>query len=77
MASDRELRALYGQDVVISRKGRFVLVHLDRPNTQLVRSRTQEFDPEEFFCPDCPLCQMLMESGVIVFDDSLFDELLE
>ena len=74
MISNKEIRALYGSKAVISRKGAFVLVHLDSPSREKVRSRTKEFDPEEFFCPDCPLCQMLMKGGVVVFDDSIFEE---
>src|SRR3954466_15787016 len=37
--SDAELRALYGQSVVISRKARFTLVHLDNPPSEVVRQR--------------------------------------
>jgi hypothetical protein len=74
MLSRKEIRILYGNDVVISRKGNFTLVHLDEPSKATVRKRTREFDPEEFFCPDCPLCQLLMKGGVVVFDDSIFEE---
>lgn len=69
MLSDKEIQAIYGKDSVISRKGSYALVHLDRPSVELVSARTREFDPEEFFCPECPLCQMLKESGVVVFED--------
>jgi len=72
--SDEELRLIYGKDAVVSRKGAFALVHLDRPSAALLRSRTEEFDPDEFFCADCPLCQMLKEGGVIIFDDSVFED---
>ena len=71
--SDAEIRALYGQDAVISRKALFTLVHLDSPSPAVVRQRRREFDPAKFFCADCPLCRLLRESGVIVFDDSVFD----
>ena len=74
MLSNREIRALYGKDAVISRKGSFILVHLDNPSPAVVRKRRDEFNPDEFFCPDCPLCQMLKESGIVVFDESIFDE---
>src|SRR5262249_41223373 len=57
MLSDNEILFLYGNDAVISRKGRFTLVHLDRPSTDLVRVRTEMFDPEEFFRCDCRICQ--------------------
>jgi hypothetical protein len=73
MPSNKEIRALYGSNAVISRKGTFVLVHLDRPSAATVRKRRREFNPREFFCPDCPLCQMLKESGVVIYDDSIFE----
>jgi hypothetical protein len=74
MLSDEELLFKYGKDAVVSRKGLFVLVHLDHPSPELLRFRTDEFDPDRFFCVDCELCQMLKESGIVVFDDSLFED---
>ena len=74
MPSNKEIRALYGSKAVISRKGAFVLVHLDRPSAGTIRKRIREFSPKTFFCADCPLCQMLKESGVVLFDDSIFEE---
>ena len=74
MFSDEEIRFTYGKNVCISRKNGFVLVHLDRPSAALVRARTEEFDPDEFFCQDCPLCQLAKESGVVVFDDTAIEE---
>ena len=73
MFSDEEIFFTYGKDVVISRKNSFVLVHLDRPSPELVKARTREFDPEDFFCSDCALCQMVKDSGIIIFDDSIFE----
>lgn len=74
MLSNKEIRALYGASAVISRKGAFVLVHLDQPSRALIRKRRREFDPAKFFCSDCPLCQLLRKSGIVVFNDSIFDE---
>ena len=74
MLSNKEIRALYGKSAVISRKASFILVHLDKPSPATVRRRREEFDPDEFFCEDCPLCQVLKESGIVVFDESIFDE---
>ena len=74
MISNKEIRALYGSKAVVSRKGSFVLVHLDNPSRATIKKRRQEFDPSEFFCSDCPLCQLLKESGIVVFDESIFDE---
>ena len=72
MLSNKNIRALYGKEAVISRKGAFILVHLDRPSAATIRRRRREFDPRQVFCADCPLCQLLKESGVVVFDDSIF-----
>jgi hypothetical protein len=74
MISDKELRLIYGKGISISRKGSFVLVHLDRPSPDLMRERTEDFNPETFFCEQCPLCQMVKDSGVLIFNDSIFDE---
>jgi hypothetical protein len=74
MLSDKEIQFIYGKDTVISRKGRFTLVHLDRPSADLVRSRTEEFDPDDFFKCDCRVCELTKEGGVIVFDDSAYEE---
>ena len=73
MFSNKEIRALYGENAVISRKGTFVLVHLDNPSAAVVRRRKRDFNPKEVFCEECPLCQVLKESGVVIFDDSIFD----
>ena len=74
MLSNKDIRVLYGKEAVISRKGVFILVHLDRPSAATIRQRTREFNPGEVFCADCPLCQLLKESGVVVFDDSIFSD---
>ena len=74
MPSNKEIRALYGSKAVISRKGPFVLVHLDRPSPATVRERRRNFNPMNVFCADCPLCQMLKESGVVIYDDSIFED---
>jgi hypothetical protein len=74
MLSDEEIFFMYGKDAVISRKSRFTLVHLDRPSAELVRVRTENFDPEEFFKCDCRICELTKESGVVIFDDSAYDE---
>jgi len=74
MISDKELRLIYGKDISISRKGSFVLVHLDRPAPELIRERTEDFSPETFFCEHCPFCQMVKDSGVLIFNDLIFEE---
>ena len=74
MISDSELRLVYGKEIAISRKGPFALVHLDRPGPELIRERTEEFNPETFFCEHCPFCQMVKDSGVLIFNDAVFEE---
>ena len=73
MISKKGIRLLFGQNAIISRKGCFVLVHLDRPSRALVRARTRDFDPDEFFDSDCPICQTQKDGGIVVFDDALLD----
>jgi hypothetical protein len=74
MFSDEEILLLYGKNAVISRKGRFTFVHLDRPSVDLVRVRTETFDPDEFFKCGCKVCELTREGGVIVFDDSPYED---
>ncbi|HEY5932784.1 MAG TPA: hypothetical protein VIT63_07695 [Nitrospira sp.] len=71
--ADAELRVLYGSNAVISRKALFTLVHLDNPSPEVVLQRRRDFDPATFFCSDCPLCGLMKESGVIVFNESVID----
>lgn len=74
MLSDEEILFMYGNNAVISRKGRFTLVHLDRPSAELVRARTDSFDPEDFFKCDCRICQLTKEGGIVIFDDSAYED---
>jgi hypothetical protein len=71
MVTPEEIRLIYGENAVISRKGAFTLVHLDRPSKAVVRARTRAFDPSTYFLDDCPLCQLAREGGVIVYDEPL------
>jgi hypothetical protein len=67
--TDDELRMIYGEGAVISRIGKFVIIHLDSPTPEMVANREADFDPEEFLLDDCPLCQMTREhGGHIVYD---------
>jgi hypothetical protein len=66
---EANLRKMYGEDAVFSQAGGFTLVHLDNPTPEKVATRTQEFDPNEFFFDDCPLCAMAKrDGGHVVFD---------
>ena len=73
MISDEEILLLYGKNALISRKGNFVFVHLDRPSRRVIRARTQRFDPDEYFDSDCAVCQLQKEGGIIVFDDRTYE----
>lgn len=74
MKTTAEIKAMYGSKAVISRKGGFALVHLDSPTPAVKRKRVREFKAEDVFCADCPLCAVLRESKVVVFDDSIFQD---
>ena len=65
---------MYGKNAVISRKGRFTFVHLDRPSAELVVARTRDFDPAEFFKCDCRVCELARDGGIVIFDDSAYED---
>lgn len=68
--SDDELRKVFGEDAIISRVGKFNLIHLDNPGPEEVARRVEEFKPEDLFDDDCPLCKLLRdEGGNVVYDD--------
>ncbi len=68
--SDDELRRVYGDDAVISRVGKYNLIHLDNPSPEELEKRIAEFDPEALFDDDCPICRLMREEpGDIVYDD--------
>ncbi len=58
-STPRELKRIYGANAVISRVDRYNLIHLDSPGKEEVRRRTVQFDADELFEDDCPLCRML------------------
>ena len=58
-----ELKRIYGEDAVITRLGKYNLIHLDHPDPEEVERRLGEFDPDELYEDDCPLCQMLRIQG--------------
>ena len=70
--SDEELKRDFGENVIISRIGPFNLLHLDNPSPEVVERRIAEFDPDDLFEEDCPLCKMLREEGGnVVYDEFL------
>jgi hypothetical protein len=74
MLSDEEIQFMYGKSAVVSRTGRFTLIHLDRPSAELLQARTNGFNPDEFFKCDCRICALAKESGIVIFDDSAYEE---
>jgi len=68
--SDAELKRIFGEDAQVTRIGKFNLIHLDNPDPIELARRVREFDPDDFFEDDCPLCRMLREQGGnVVYDD--------
>jgi hypothetical protein len=63
--SDAELKTIYGKHAIISRVGKYNLIHLDYPSPQEIRSRIEEIksggahDGDD----DCPLCRAQKEMG--------------
>ena len=72
--TEEEILFMYGKNVVISSKGRFTLVHLDCPSAEVTRARTENFNPDEFFKCDCRVCDLTKKGGVIIFDDSAYED---
>jgi len=67
---DEDLRRIFGDNAVVSRVGRYNLIHLDNPTPEEIEKRVREFDPGDLFDDDCPLCRMLREQGGnVVYDD--------
>ncbi len=69
--SDAELKKMFGDNAIITRVGRFNLVHLDNPTEQELERRIREFDPAEYFEADCPLCRLMREEGGNIVYDGL------
>ncbi|MDD2702859.1 MAG: hypothetical protein PHC33_02465 [Candidatus Omnitrophica bacterium] len=59
--NDEYYRQAYGKDAVIVRLGYITIIHLDHPDKDTIRKRTEEVMREEItgeaFDDDCPLCQ--------------------
>ncbi|HXK61596.1 MAG TPA: hypothetical protein PLP42_17055 [Acidobacteriota bacterium] len=73
--TESELRSLYGEHALFTRVGQFNLIHLDSPSPEEIARRVSEFDPEELFDDDCPICQMLRnEHCDVIYDGSLDEE---
>ncbi len=70
--SERDLKKMFGKDAVISRIGKFNLIHLDNPSPKEEARRIKHFDPDIFFEDDCPICSMLKKKGGNVIYDNTF-----
>ncbi len=61
--SDEYYRRAYGKNAVITRLGYITIVHLDNPDKETIRKRTEEVMHDEItgeaYDDDCPLCQMM------------------
>ncbi len=69
--SEESLRKRYGNNIKISRVGKFNLIHLDNPDEETVKKREKEFDTSDYFDNDCPLCQEAKKhGGDIIFDEN-------
>lgn len=63
------LRKVYGDVATFDTVGPFTLVHLDGPSVEERARRVADFDPDQFFFDDCPLCtKARTEGGHIVYD---------
>lgn len=65
----QEARERYGPDAVISGKGDYILVHLDRPSLATLEHRTATFNPEVHFDDACALCREQQQRRVVIFGD--------
>ena len=73
--TEDELRRLYGAGALITRMGRYNLIHLDAPSPEEIAKRVSEFDPDDLFEDDCPLCRMLREEHCdVIYDGAFGDE---
>jgi len=71
----RDPTETYGEHVVVSEVGQFRLIHLDNPSPEEVTRRVGEFNPDQLFEDDCPICQMLRnEPCDVVYDGEALEE---
>jgi hypothetical protein len=69
LQGEKKLKKLFGEEAILSRVGRFQLIHLDCPDPAEVQKRIDEFDPAQLLEQDCPLCEeMRREGGTVVFE---------
>lgn len=70
--TDEQLKQIYGKNAIITRVGKYNLVHLDSPLPEVIKERIEKAERREYdddFDDDCPLCQAMKgQSYKIVFD---------
>jgi hypothetical protein len=64
--SDDELRVIYGDDAVISRKRQFVFIHVDNPSPELIEER-EGFKPDDLFAAGCRWVSVSRQNVIIVY----------
>ncbi len=63
-----QFRVVYGRQAVVSRVGRFNLVHLDSPDRGEIRLRESAFDPDNALDKESPLWRKFrLEGADVIF----------
>ena len=70
--TEKELKKMFGREAVISRIGKFNLIHLDNPSPEEEARRINNFNPDDIFEDDCPICSMLKKKGGNVIYDNTY-----
>lgn len=70
--STKELKRMFGRNAVVSRIGKFNLIHLDNPSPEEEARRVRHFNPDSLFEDDCPICTMMKKRGGNVIYDNTF-----
>ncbi len=69
---EKDLKRMFGENAVVSRIGKFNLIHLDNPSPEEEERRVRNFNPDSLFEDDCPICRMLKRQGGNVVYDNTF-----
>jgi len=69
---EKDLKRMFGKNAVVSRIGKFNLIHLDNPSPQEEARRVRNFNPDNLFEDDCPICKMMKKQGGNVIYDNTF-----
>lgn len=59
----KDFRDMYGEGVAVTRKGRFTLVHLDRPSGKTIELRLRELRSGLLFSESCQGCRHMRKHG--------------